>query len=198
MHIESKVLPCGYKVIPFIVNGTYNKILNTEDAEIACESVGLLKQDCKEDRLERNYTDWLYFERFAIYSVLWDIDKMRPVLTTGAQQTSAETIRLFSRYYLFKDYRTKMQDGMFNKIDNFETDMFHKTLLEKSYPFIFWSRDKSKGFFEKISKHKMFKDWRVFPKPVEILYKDNFQHIMYTGLGKGNPKIWIDQLLPNK
>jgi hypothetical protein len=195
MYVKSKILPCGYKVIPFIVDGNYNTNINLEDKEIVHESMQSLKNDCIGDRLEKNYTDWLYFERFVIYSVLWDVNNLKPVLTTGAQKTSKKTIRLFSRYYLFKNYRTTMKEGIFNKIDNFETDIFHKEILEHKYPFIFWSRDKSKGFFEKISKHIMFEDWKVYPKSVEILYKNNFQHIMYTGPGKNNANIYLNELL---
>lgn len=198
MFVEPKNLPCGYRVIPFFVNGKYNKYLNPLDAERACETLGKLKHECQTDRLAKNYTDDLRLDQMAIYSVLWNESKEQPVLTTGAHHISNDCVRLFTRYYLFHNYRTVYSDGLFAKVDNFETDFFHKDVIYHNYPFIFWSRDKSKGFFEKISKIDLFKDWKVHPEKVSITNKKNRQYIMYTGMGKGNPKIYINQLLVNK
>ena len=195
MLVNSKILPCGYKVIPFIVNGEYNKQLDEQDAERSCEVLGLLKEECKGDRLEKNYTVDLRLDQMVIYSVLWDENKEKPVLTTGAHRMSEDCVRLFTRYYLFKDYRTEAANGLFAKVDNFETDFFHKELVEDYYPFLFWSRDKSKGFFDKISKTSLFQDWRVHPDRIALTKKKNLQYIMYCGQGKGNPKLYIDQLI---
>jgi hypothetical protein len=198
MLVNSKVLPCGYKVIPFIVNGEYNKQLNDQDAERSCEVLGLLKEECKGDRLEKNYTIDLRLDQMVVYSVLWDENNEKPVLTTGAHRMSEDCVRLFTRYYLFKDYRTETADGLFAKVDNFETDFFHKELVEDYYPFLFWSRDKSKGFFDKISKIKLFEEWRVYPEKIAITKPKNQQYIMYCGKGKGNPKLYINQLISSK
>ena len=47
----------------------------------------------------------------------------------------------------------------------------------------FWSRDKGTGFFKRIksARNDVFADWQVHDTPVEILWKDNVQGIIYTG-----------------
>jgi hypothetical protein len=198
MFVEPKILPCGYRVIPFIVNRKYNKQLESLDAERSFKTLNLMQNECTNDRLAKNYIDDLRLDQMSLYSVLWDEANDKPVLTTGAHHISLECVRLFTRYYLFKNYRTTMSNGLFAKIDNFETDFFHKNLLFNQYPFLFWSRDKSPAFFKKISKIQLFKDWKVYPHKVAITKAKNMQYIMYTGIGKKNPKIYIDQLLSNK
>ena len=56
-----------------------------------------------------------------------------------------------------------------------------KTLSD--FKLVIWSRDNSAGFFKKLKKHRpdIFHDWQVHDKPVELMYKDNYQSIFYTG-----------------
>ena len=98
-----------------------------------------------------------------------------------------------SEQYMF-DYT----DSGYVKTDDWtdvDPDKFLKELIENYYPFLFWSRDKSKGFFDRISKTSLFEGWRVHPNKIALTKKKNVQYIMYCGQGKGNPKLYIDQLI---
>ena len=55
--------------------------------------------------------------------------------------------------------------------------------LKDKYKLFFWSRDKGTGFFKRIKQARsdVFDSWTVHDKPVEILWKDNIQGIIYTG-----------------
>ena len=119
----------------------------------------------------------------AMYCVVWDNKTNRPIMTSGAQHMSKNCCRLFSRYYLFNDYRTKHSDNLYAKVDDFQTDMYMLEQLKDKYKLFFWSRDKGTGFFKRIksARQDIFKDWTVHNKPVEILWQDNIQGIIYTG-----------------
>ena len=62
MLVNSKVLPCGYKVIPFIVNGEYNKQLEliqklihyTKEVYRVHKQEDHLKYDVKKERLSKD------------------------------------------------------------------------------------------------------------------------------------------------
>jgi len=84
---------------------------------------------------------------------------------------------------LFNDYRTKHSDNLYAKVDDFQTDMYMLEQLKDKYKLFFWSRDKGTGFFKRIksARQDIFKDWTVHNKPVEILWQDNIQGIIYTG-----------------
>lgn len=182
--VQSTVLPCGYTVIPFITNGMYNRELSAHHGELSCLTLKLLKEESSTDRLADNYDKWLKLETMALYSVLWDDVNNKPVMTTGAQITSKNTCRLFSRYYLFDDCRTSASTtNMFDKVDNFEVDLYHMNILKDKYPFFFWSRDKGTNFFKRIKqvRNDIFENWTVYDSPIELLFENNYQGIIYTG-----------------
>jgi hypothetical protein len=46
---------------------------------------------------------------------------------------------------------------------------------------IFWSRDKSPKFFERLKvKNELFSEWTVHPTKINIIYPNNEQYIFYT------------------
>lgn len=191
MPITDTVLPCGYRLIPFIVNGEENPHISSSDIERSRRAVKLMAEDCKNDRLSENYTTWLKLHTMEMYSVLWDVQRDSPVIMTGAQKMSDHCCRLFSRYYLFTNYRTDSTNTMYDKVDNFEADMYHLELMKDNYPLFFWSRDNGTNFFKRIKKVRddVFSDWEVYPEKIELVWKDNHQGIIYTG-----DPMYIDEL----
>ena len=139
-----------------------------------------LQLDSIGDRLENNYIkNNLHLD--DMYNFIFSYDDKNLVQVSGCQICSNNVVRVFSRYYVFKEYRT---DGksLFVKTDNFsELKYSLKTLSD--FKLIIWSRDKSSGFFKKLKKHRsdIFHDWKVYSKQVELMYKNNYQSIFYTG-----------------
>ncbi len=184
MDILKQLLPCGYTAVPIIINGTSP---SKRHNEIATRTLPLLEKDSANDKLAWNYTyEGLKLKEMSIFSVLWDFKNDQPVLVTGAQHTSNNTCRLFSRYWLFSNYRTTQSNQKFNQIDDFQVDLWHMELLKNTYPFFFWSREKGNRFFKRIKEKRpdIFKNWQVYDKNIELLWKDNWQGILYTGLDK--------------
>jgi len=198
MYINSTKLHCGYTAIPYVVNGQINTKLTAEELNKCNVAIASLQTECIDDRLSKNYIKELSLDQMIRYSVLWDDEKNKPVLTTGAQQMSKNCCRLFSRYYLFKDYRTKSNEtSMYDKVDNFEIDLLHLKILKEDYPFLFWSRDKGTAFFKKIKNARpdVFDDWVILDYPIRLLRKNNIQGIIYTGTGKNTPDVYVNELL---
>jgi len=181
-------------IIPYIIRGTENTNLTNDELEICHNSIALMQNECVNDRLSDNYSKWLKLERMAMYCLVLD-DEKRPVMFSGAQHMSKNTCRLFSRYYLFNAFRTDPSKNLYNKVDNFETDLFMLDYLKNQYKLFFWSRDKGINFFKRIKKTRndIFYNWKVYEQPIEILWKDNIQGIMYTG-----DISYIDELTVNK
>lgn len=181
MNISKFKLSCGYTVVPIIVNGqTPDKNVN----DIAMRTLPLLEADSANDKLADNYTlRGLKLQDMLIYSVLWDYQMDRPVLCTGAQHTSKNTCRLFSRFWLFSDYRTTQTNQKFNQIDDFQIDLWHMQQLQDRYPFFFWSREKGNRFFQRIKQKRpdVFDNWNVHNENIELIWKNNWQGILYTG-----------------
>ena len=179
--LTKQKLPCGYTAIPIIVNGTSpGKRYN----DIASRTIPLLEQDSINDKLALNYTfKGLKLNQMAIFSVLWDYKQDQPVLVTGAQHMTDNTCRLFSRYWLFSNYRTTQSNQKFNQVDDFQVDLWHMELLKDVYPFFFWSREKGSRFFERIKAKRpdIFQNWYVYKDIIELVWKDNWQGILYNG-----------------
>lgn len=198
MSITSKKLKCGYTFLPFIVNGKENTALTAAEHQLCVRAVKMLEHDSADDRLKDNYTKWLHLDKMHYYSFLWDYNKDMPVMATGAQRITSNCCRLFSRYFLYKEYRTTPhKTKLYDKVDNFETDMLHLELVWNEYPFIFWSRDKGPGFFTKLkaARPDVFSEWVVHDDLIPIMHATNIQGIIYTGSGKQNPARYIDELL---
>lgn len=171
------------KYIPYIVDGNENNTLSNNDLLLAQSAISQMKTESKKDRLSKNYDKELKLQSMNIYCIVIDTDTNKPVMASGAQHMSTNCCRLFSRYYLFDDYRTKHSDNLYAKVDNFKTDLYMLEQLKDKYKLFFWSRDKGTGFFKRIksARKDVFSNWQVHNQPVEILWKNNIQGIMYTG-----------------
>jgi hypothetical protein len=171
------------KIIAYIIDGKENPNISLDDINTSRHSIQAMQQECRKDRLAENYTKWLKLDTMSIYCIVLDTDTNRPVMATGAQHMSDNCCRLFSRYYLFNEYRTKHTDNLYAKVDDFETDMYMLNELKDKYKLFFWSRDKGARFFNRIKavRADIFNEWNVHSEPVEILWKDNIQGIIYTG-----------------
>lgn len=171
-------------VISYIVDGKVNPQLDLESKHLCELALKEMELDSSKDRLSVNYAgSKLNLNQMDYYSLLFNEKDYEPVMWTGAQRLSENVCRLFSRYYLFSNYRTLMNDNLYNKVDDFETDMYHKTLLSKRYNLFIWSRDKGNGFFKRIKKARpdVFHDWSVHPDMLPIRSKQNVQGIFYCG-----------------
>ena len=133
-----------------------------------------------QDRLADNYSfNKLNLNKMYHYNILFDNNN--PVLASGSQMLSDNVIRVMSRYYSFPDYRT---DGtnLLEKVDNFYELQYVLKRLE-DFKLIIWSRDKGSSFFKrlKVGRPDIFSNWKVYPKKIELKYKNNFQYVFYTG-----------------
>ena len=186
----SYVLPCGYKVIPLIYQGRENYNISFED-RLLCEKALLQLEDERDKhRLSENYTDkGLHFDKMFIYNFVFD--GTEPVFCSGAQIVNEFGIRVFSRYFAFEKYKT---DGteLLDKNDNFEELLW--TMEKIRGKVIFWSRDKSPKFFERLKKGRpdIFSDWIIHNEKINIIYPNNKQYIFY--LPKLPPEWWNKKL----
>ena len=169
------------RIVPYIVNGSENTSLSVCDLQICRESLQSMQQECKTDRLAENYTTWLKLDSMTMYCLA--LDNNCPVMFSGAQHISNNCCRLFSRYYLFKNYRTTPSISLYDKVDDFKTDMYMLNELQNHYKLFFWSRDRGTSFFKRIKevRNDLFKNWTVHNSPIELLFENNYQGIMYTG-----------------
>lgn len=185
------------QLITYIINGEINKDLTQEDIKKVNFSFEKIYAESRSDRLFDNYHQYLKLNKMLYYTLCWDQDNNEPILFTGAQHMTENCCRLFSRYYLFKKYRTTpSKTNLYDKIDNFETDFYHLSLIETRYPFIFWSRDKGTGFFKRLKKfkHSLFKNWEIYPESIELIWKNNYQGIFYINNQENNLEKYIDEL----
>ncbi len=171
------------KIIPYIIDGQENKNLDVNTLTQGRVGIQKMQDECGSDRLSENYTKWLKLDTMSMYCIVWDKENDQPVMATGAQHMSDNCCRLFSRYYLFEAYRTKHSDNLYAKVDDFKTDMYMLDTLKEKYKLFFWSRDKGTGFFKRIknARSDVFDNWTIHNQPVEILWKNNIQGIIYTG-----------------
>ena len=169
------------RIVPYIVDGNENKLLSVDDLQTCRNSLQLMQQECSTDRLAENYTTWLKLDCMAMYCLV--LDNNCPVMFSGAQHMSNNCCRLFSRYYLFKNYRTTPSINLYDKVDDFKTDMYMLDQLRNRYKLFFWSRDKGISFFKRIKKVRsdLFENWTVHNSIIELLFENNYQGIIYTG-----------------
>lgn len=168
------------RIVPYIIGGEVNPHLGNYDNSLCIGALEQAEQESKSDRLAANYSlQRLNLEQMLLFNFVFDGDK--PVLMSGSQVISPEVVRVFSRYYHFKDYRT---DGsnMFEKVDDF-MELEHCLDVLNHYNCIIWTRDKSPGFFKKLKKARpdIFEDWDVYPDKIRLPHNNNQQYVFYTG-----------------
>mgnify|MGYP001464844292 CR=1 FL=1 len=190
--IEKIRLSCGYTLIPLIIN---QKTPSKQVQNIAYRTFSLLEKESYDEKHTKNYKlSGLNLKQMEIFSVLYDWEQDSPVLVTGAQYITKNTCRLFSRYYVFKKYRTR-NNKTYNKVDDFQVDMWHYEKLKKKFSLFFWSREKGNRFFNYIKKVRpdIFGNWNIYNENIELVWKNNWQSIFYIGSEK-----YIKELIFNK
>jgi len=176
---KSETLPCGFRVVPYIYKGKYNFEISQRDMSLCDNAIYMMGKERGGDRLDENYSGRnLHLGKMLIYNFVFD--GIEPVLASGAQ-TDGNAVRVFSRYFGFNKYRT---DGtkLLEKVDDFEELKYTlKHLTDK--PLIYWSRDKSPKFFERLKEGRqdIFSEWQVHPTKINIIYPNNKQYIFFTG-----------------
>ena len=185
MNPKTEILPCGHKIIPFIYNGKLNMEL-THREQTLCQAA-LVKMDNERigHRLEENYSyRSIQLGKMFLYNFVFYKNTIEPMFCSGSQM-DGNSIRVFSRYFAFKKYRI---DGMsmLKNVDNF--DELNYSLQYLNHKLVYWSRDKSPMFFERLKKGRsdVFANWEVHPDKINIMrtaetITDNYQSIFYTG-----------------
>jgi len=161
------------KIKPYILKGIKQPGDYTElFRQLQLDSIG--------DRLAVNYRlHKLNLGRMYNFNFVMDGDE--PVQVSGTEICSDNVVRVFSRYYVFKEYRTDSKKPL-DKTDDFQELQFTLSTLDR-FPLVIWSRDKNAGFFKRLKKGRpdLFENWHVHDQQVELMYKENFQSIFYTG-----------------
>lgn len=164
------------RIVPYIKQG-----IRTHIEDEACEDAFLqMEFDSVHDRLGVNYRSH-NMRMDEMYNFTFVFDGDEPVQASGCQILSDNVVRIFSRYYAFNDYRTD-STKILEKIDDF-MELKYSLELCKDFPLVIWSRDRPAGFFKRLKRGRpdIFKDWKVYPEQIELMYKNNYQSIFYTG-----------------
>ena len=174
---KSEILPCGYKIIPYIFKGKLNMELSQRDQSLCEAAFVKMEKERHNHRLADNYSrKGLHLGKMFMYNFVFD--GIEPVFCSGAQTVNEFGIRVFSRYFAFEKYKT---DGttQLEKNDNFEELIW--TMKRIRGKVIFWSRDKSSKFFKRLKEGRpdIFSNWTVHNKKINIIYADNKQYIFY-------------------
>lgn len=169
------------RVVSYYKDRIQNPNLTNHDIDLCRDALLLAQEENTSDRLSGNYNyKRLNLDRMVLFNFVFDNNK--PVLMSGSQIINEKTVRVFSRYYHFVDYRT---DGktLLDKVDDFLELKYSIDYLKNKYDLIIWTRDKSKGFFTKLKTGRpdIFKDWIVHYQKEKIIYPDNYQYVFYKG-----------------
>jgi len=194
--MKSAVLRCGLTQLPYIVDGRENPELMPEELDIARAALEQMQVERHTHRLAANYSyQRLNLDKMILYSILYNAKDRKPVLATGVQKFHRQSARVFSRYFIFSEYRKGHVPVLLNKIDDFELLEREVALVSEKYPFIFWSRDKGTLFFKKLkeARPEIFGKWVVHPEKIEMLYKNNHQGFMYYNAGSDPAAQYIEQ-----
>jgi hypothetical protein len=164
------------RIVSYIERGKYtNK--ETDACDKAFQQMELESMD---DRLGDNYKyHRLNLNKMYNFNFVFDGDK--PVQASGCQILSDDVVRVFSRYYVFEDYRTDSKN-LLDKVDDF-SELKYSMYYVNHFPLVIWSRDKSSNFFKRLKRGRpdIFTHWEIYPEQIELVHKDNFQSIFYKG-----------------
>ena len=98
------------------------------------------------------------------------------VYMTGIQSFDG-LLRIESRTWINPIYRKRL----WNPPDNYDM-VIQQYNNHKHNSFFFKSRKRSPaGHLRSQKLNKFFNDWILYPKPIELYWKDNIQWIMYKG-----------------
>ena len=163
----------GMKIVPYILKGE----IQPGDWSYEFEQLHL---DSLNDRLGDNYSGpKLNLDKMYNFTFTYDGDNI--VQCSGTQICTNNVARVLSRYYVFSEYRTDGTNPL-EKTDDFAELKYTLDTLSH-FPLIIWSRDKGEGFFKRLKRGRpdLFNNWKVYPGPIELMYRNNYQGIFYTG-----------------
>lgn len=161
------------RIVPYILKGK----VQPGNWSYAFEQLHL---DSLNDRLADNYSGAkLNLDKMYNFTFTYDDDNI--VQCSGTQLCTNNIVRVFTRYYVFNEYRTDGTNPL-EKTDDFAELKYTLDTLS-DFPLVIWSRDKGKGFFKRLKRGRpdIFKKWEVYPEQIELMYKNNYQSVFYTG-----------------
>lgn len=184
LQLTQDVTESGYVALTMIWNGKPNPELSESD-QARCEyAIAKQATDSVNDRLSNNYEANLKLSNMFLYTVLWDPEADQPVQIAGAQMMG-RAVRLYSRYYIFSDYRVRGHGNLntTDKLADFDLLRLHLKISEHFFDYVFISRDKGVKAFHRLKRSRpdVFSDWYVIPDQVELCYPGNFQGCMVRG-----------------
>ena len=155
------------RIVPYI-----KQSVRTHVGDEACADAFLQMQlESMDDRLGDNYKyHRLNLDKMYNFNFVFDGDE--PVQASGCQTLSDDVVRVFSRYYVFEDYRTDSSNPL-DKTDDFAELKYAMETLS-AFPLIIWTRDKGSGFFKRLKRGRpdLFSEWEVYPEQIELMHKD--------------------------
>ena len=140
-----------------------------------------------DDRLHKNY-NIKQIARMKEYGMCMDGDEF--IYMVGLDDFSKGIYRIESRLWVNPKYRKKF----WKSPDNYATIFKQINLHKSTTNFLFKSREAPNpgGFRISARLHKYFTDWVIYPKQIELKWKDNWQWIMYRPCH--NSEIYIKEL----
>lgn len=196
LMVTSNLLPSGYLALTNIWNGKPNPEMSAADHERCEYAIKCQATDSVTDRLYNNYEANLRLSDMFLYTVLWDPESDKPVQLTGAQMIGTNACRLYSRYYIFSDYRTQGHGNLntSDKLADFDLLKMHVMVTEHFFKYLFITRDRGIRAFHRLcrSRPDIFSDWHIMPELCEVGYANNFQGCMV----RGDPSGFTDAISP--
>ena len=182
LQVTSNMLPSGYLALTNIWNGKPNPEMSASDHERCEYAIRQQASDSVSDRLSNNYEANLRLTDMFLYTVLWDPTHDVPVQLCGAQMMGTNACRLYSRYYIFSDYRTPGHGNLnsTDKLDDFDLLKMHILVTEHFFKYLFITRDKGVRAFYRLKRSRpdIFSDWHIMPELCEVGFHGNFQGCM--------------------
>ncbi len=189
LQVTHNMLPSGYVALTNIWNGKPNPEMSASDHERCEYAIRQQASDSVTDRLSNNYEHNLRLSDMFLYTVLWDPVSDKPVQLTGAQMIGTDACRLYSRYYIFSDYRVRGHGNLntSDKLDDFDLLKMHIMVTEHFFKYLFITRDRGTRAFVRLKRSRpdIFSDWNIVPDPCEVGYTNNFQGCMVRGSIQG-------------
>ena len=183
LQITNNLLPCGYTALTNIWNGKPNPEMTPADHERCEYAIKCQATDSVSDRLSNNYEANLRLSDMFLYTVLWDDQADQPVQLCGAQMIGHNACRLYSRFYIFSDYRVH-SCGNLNTTDKLDVLKMHVFVTEHFFEHLFITRDRGISAFKKFKRSRpdIFSDWQVLPDRCEVGFRGNMQGCLVRNL----------------
>lgn len=170
-----------FTYIELIKDGKVNDDLSMEDFNraLSFNEIRVIEAAESGDDLADNYGPFnIKYDKMLSYVIVYDTETNNPVCSSGLQKTSKNTGRILSRYFRYKNYRP----GKWYPDDIEDYIMLNHYLTNyKDIPILYNSREKNNLYQKRLKKYtKEYKDFQLYPGLLELMFKNNFQHVFYT------------------